>query len=82
MSCDPQPLCREKEKSMIAEDIKRTIDAMSYWELLERVRFAPPGDPYFVGEVGTYFMKRTAEKRDEDPERAVAVSKALGWEKR
>ena len=67
---------------MIPEDIKKTIDAMDYYQLLERVRFAPAGDPFFVGEVGEYFLKRTGELKNADPGGAVADSKALGWERR
>jgi len=64
---------------MIPEGIKKTIDTMSYYQLLEKVRFAPAGDPFFIGEVGEYFLKRTEELRAADPGGAVADSKALGW---
>ncbi len=60
---------------------KAHIDALNHHELLSKIRFAPPGDPWFQGETGKYWMKRYAEKRDEDPGGAVRDSKDIGWER-
>ncbi len=65
----------------LTDEIKKQIDGMSYGSLLYRWRFSPPGDPWFTGEVGEYYSKVIAEKRDADPDIAVAVSKAIGWER-
>lgn len=65
--------------SNIPEDIKKTIDNMSYSELLSRWRFGSLGDPMFQGEVGDYFAKLMFKKREEVDH--VAASKAIGWDK-
>lgn len=58
---------------------KAYIDSLSHYELLNKIRFAPTGDPWFQGDTGKYWMERCAVKRDENPGGAVANSKALGW---
>lgn len=58
---------------------KKWIDESTYEGLLHHWRFAPAGDPMFVGDTGKYYEKVMAEKREQgDP---VAASKAVGWEK-
>jgi hypothetical protein len=54
------------------------IDNASYAQLLNKWRFAPTGDPFFSGEIGDYYSKILAKKRDEH-ENPVAVSKMVGW---
>lgn len=60
-------------------DKKNWIDAAPYIELLRRWRFSEGGNSWFQGEVGDYYAKVMAQKRDADPEAAVAASKAIGW---
>lgn len=55
------------------------IDALSIGELLYDQRFAPAGDPRFVGAEGDYRMKRLQQLRSQDPAAYVAASKCLGW---
>jgi len=59
---------------------KRHIDSLSYMNLLERLRYAPLGYPWFIGETGDYWVKRMAELRAEPNGDAlhVAASKAIG----
>ena len=66
----------------MSDTLKKRIDDMPYEEMLKQVRFAPMGDPLFIGEVGDYFMAKKAEKSTflEDGE-AVAISKKIGWRK-
>jgi len=61
---------------------KATIDAMSYFDMLKKYRFAEVGNPWFVGDVGTYFMTTMNRKKMAMTENErVAVSKAVGWGK-
>ena len=59
---------------------KATIDATSYYSLLEHWRFARVGDPWFQGETGQYWDKRMAELRGQPggEERHTAASKQMG----
>ena len=62
------------------ETMKAEIDKMSYQELLGKWRFAPVGSPWFAGEIGDYYSKRMAAKRDEVGNDAhVSASKTIGW---
>lgn len=64
----------------INQGAKRQIDEMTYEEMLKRWRFAPMGDPMFQGNIGKYFAKVLAEKRDQMPEKdKIAISKKIGW---
>lgn len=66
---------------MIAQEIKDTIDNMSYEQLLRRWRFADLGDPIFIGEIGKYYQKVMFNKRDDLTfDEKVKVSKRIGWE--
>jgi hypothetical protein len=58
---------------------KHWIDNSTYEQLLERLRFTPVGDPWFQGDVGEYYLKVMARKRDENPAEAVHASKSVGW---
>lgn len=60
---------------------KAWIYSASYKQLLEHWRFAPAGDPMFMGDTGEYYAKVLREKRDADPARHTATSKAIGWER-
>ena len=65
---------------MTDDEKKRWIDAASYTQLLSKWRNAPAGDPFFMGEIGEYYSKIMAEKRDEGGNNAhVKASKAIGW---
>lgn len=68
----------------LTEELKKKIDAMSYYDMLERVRYAPAGDELFQGEAGTYLLGRMKKMRSEPggQERHVQASKAIGWEGR
>ena len=63
----------------MTEAQRNWIDKSSYETLLQKWRNAPPGDLMFTGEVGDYYTKMMAEKRDADPDGAVAASKSIGW---
>jgi hypothetical protein len=58
---------------------KAHVDALSHYQLLERIRFAPIGDVWMQGETGAYWMEQYAIKKAENPAQAVGDSKALGW---
>ena len=52
----------------------------SYESLLRRWRFAPLGDPAFVGKTGEMFSQRLNEERAKlTHDERVAVSKKVGW---
>ena len=59
-------------------EIKAAIDAKPYFE---RVRYAPPGDSWFLGETGEYWLSRmeTLRAAPGGNEHHVACSKAIGW---
>jgi len=59
----------------ISEGEKRKIDAMSQYQMANRVRFSPAGDPLMCGDLGNYFMARFKELGGMTPE----ISKRLGW---
>lgn len=59
---------------------KAAIDARSYESLLERVRFAPIGDPWFQDETGQYWLERMKQLRESGADH-VGASKSIGWEK-
>ena len=65
---------------MTAEEMTKWIDSASYESLLSPWRFAPVGDPMFQGEIGDYYKKTLAKKRDADPDGHVRASKSIGWE--
>jgi len=58
---------------------KAIIDAKDHYQLLQGWRYASVGDPWFQGETGKYWGERMAKLRDENPGKAVANSKAIGW---
>lgn len=60
------------------EETKKTIDKMSYTQLLDLWRNAPAGHPYFAGETGKYYKKRMEELRENGAYHARA-SKFIGW---
>jgi hypothetical protein len=61
--------------------MRKWIDEASYEQLLSHWRFAPVGDPMFVGELGKYYKKVMFEKRDKlEVGQAARISKAIGWE--
>jgi len=57
---------------------KKTIDSMSYEQLLRRWRFAPAGDPWFQGETGDYWAERMKVLRRKGADH-VKTSKRIGW---
>lgn len=67
---------------MGADELKAQIDTMSYEDLLRLWRFAPAGNPLFQGEVGQYYSKVMAKKKNEiGSAAAVAASKRIGWDR-
>jgi hypothetical protein len=59
---------------------KEWIDNASYKELLYRWRYAPAGDPMFVGETGSYFENTMHKKKLLlSPEEASNISKQISW---
>ena len=64
---------------MTNEEMKQWIDSASYESLLGKWRNAPSGSPWFAGEIGDYYAKVMAAKRNADPAGHVAASKSIGW---
>lgn len=64
----------------LTSEKKARIDSMSYEGLLSHWRFAPAGDPLFLGETGEYYTVRMAELRSKGADH-VGASKRLGWKK-
>lgn len=57
------------------------IDNASYEDLLRKARFAPIGDPYFQGELGSYFMTAMMLRRANlPPGEHTTTSKRVGWD--
>jgi hypothetical protein len=48
----------------LTPESKKHIDSLSYYGLLSHWRFAPAGDPWFLGETGIYWGKRMSELRN------------------
>jgi len=60
---------------------KQHIDSLTYEELLRHNRYAPCGDPWFMGETGAYWVNVMAEKKNLiGPGAAVGVSKRIDWD--
>lgn len=60
--------------------VKAVIDAMSYKEMLKTYRFAKDNNPWFLGDVGTYFMTTMNRKKLAlTPEERTKISKEIGW---
>lgn len=65
---------------MTPEAMRDWIDHASYEQLLSKWRFAPAGDPFFKEEMGDYYSKVMAEKREAvGPDEHVRASKSIGW---
>ncbi len=60
---------------------KAWIDEADYGELLRRWRFAPAGDPIFVGELGQYYQAVMLRKKAQTGDGGVSASKTIGWDK-
>jgi len=70
----------EEGKNMDIEKSKKWIAGATYKELLSHWRFAPVGDPMFIGELGQFYVEELHEKKSmlasgED----VQASKDIGW---
>jgi len=62
--------------------MKNWIDNASYFQLLQRWRFAESGSSWFTEEIGEYYKKIMFEKKNQlSDEEQVATSKSVGWEK-
>jgi hypothetical protein len=60
-------------------EMKARIDAMTLVDLLRHWRFAPCGDPLFVGDIGGYFQDRiNKERRKQGGAAWTAASKEVG----
>jgi hypothetical protein len=58
---------------------KAWIDNATYFQLLERWRMAPIGDPMFLGDTGQYYSDTMKAKRAAVGQAEhVAASKAIG----
>lgn len=67
----------EKE---LSPETKAKIDAMSYEEMLRLNRFAPCGEPLFIGVTGVYFFENMSLKKIEVGHAGhVRASKNIGW---
>ena len=65
----------------LTDEVKTSIDKMSYEQLLSQWRNAPIGSQMFQGESGAYFAERMKVKRNEEgDDAAVAASKSIGWD--
>ena len=66
----------------LTPEVKASIDAMSYEQLLGRWRNAPVGDKMFQGESGEYWGQRMKELRSRPggQEKHVTASKFIGQE--
>ena len=60
----------------LSKEIKAKIDSMTREEMARAWRFAPLGDPMFLGETGEYFRKRFNELGGFSEE----ISKKIGWD--
>lgn len=66
---------------MTNEERRAWINGATYEQLLAKWRFAPPGDPFFEGDLGDHFRKVMNLRRSELPEgEHVQVSKRIGWD--
>jgi hypothetical protein len=67
---------------MNEQEMRAWVDAASYETLLEKWRFAGSGDPFFIGEIGSYYKQVLFRKGEEVGHAArVAASKSVGWER-
>jgi hypothetical protein len=61
--------------------LKDRINRMNYEDMVRALRFAPIGDPMFIGEVGDFFGHRLRILQSELSTAAqVAVSKLVGYD--
>ena len=67
--------------TMTEQEARDWIDNASYEQLLMVWRFAPTGDPRFIGDIGKHYLKVLARKRKEIGDEAhTATSKFVGWD--
>jgi hypothetical protein len=66
---------------IMTSEEKLWIDNATYEQLLHRWRFSPNGDKIFIGESGKYYTKVLTDRRGENPEEHVRISKRIGWKK-
>jgi len=60
--------------------MKQWIDNATYEQLLQKWRFAPSGDSFFVGEVGSYYTEVLSKKRNGlSHAEQVSISKRVEW---
>ena len=68
--------------SLLTKELKKSLDDLTYSEMLKMWRFGHAPAEMFQDEVGDYFMKEMFRKRDLLPEsEQVAISKNIGWKK-
>ena len=64
----------------VSEELKKWLAQASYQDMLQAWRYAPVGDPRFMGSNGDYFAEAIKRKREEVGQgAAVTASKAIGW---
>ncbi len=61
----------------LSPELKAEIDGLTQVQMAHRWRFAPTGDPVFVGDAGKYFNERFTELGG----MTTKVSKQIGWER-
>ena len=67
-------------KPMTEQQMTAWIDQASYYDLLKHHRFAPVGDPYFVGAIGEhYYTTMRARKAALNHNQQVRISKQIGY---
>ena len=67
---------------MTEEQMIDWIRHASYRELLQRWRFAEPGDPFFEGKAGAFYKSEfLAQQHIVGGTMAIQISKEVGWEK-
>jgi len=67
----------QRDRALIAR-----VERMEYEEMVRKLRFAPVGDPMFLGTVGDAFGRRLRVFEDKlSHDYRVAVSKEVGWER-
>ena len=63
----------------LTPEVKKEIDDMTVYQLLQRWRFSPVGDAMFEGESGDYYKQKLKKLREELPEVYTNTSKRIGW---
>jgi hypothetical protein len=64
---------------MTNEEMIKWIDSATYYDLFYKWRKSPSGNPFFQGEVGKYYSRVMAQRREEvGPAEHTRISKLIG----